>query len=312
MKRLIVSVMSLPLVVALGGCSTFRQDPAATVNDDEISDDVLQDELDDVEGSEAYRTFLEAQLGRVSKGSGTGTVATPFVSALLTERVYLTLIEQALDAEDASVSEAQLAEARQQLEDEGGEGLGDLPRDQRDALARRVALLQALQAEAVPAYFERNADDFDTLCVSHVLVGTEDRSVAEAEARAEELAERIDAGERFRRLARTESDDETAAAQRGDLGCGTRGRFVAPFEDAAFQLEVGEVSAPVRTEFGFHLIRLRERTASGLEEVDDAVQQRLIADLAAEADVSVDPRYGEWTESESGSFQIVAPSEGGA
>ena len=102
-----------------------------------------------------------------------------------------------------------------------------------------------------------------------------------------------------------------SAAQGGQLGCGSRGRFPAAFEDAAYALEVDEVSDPVRTQFGYHLIQVRERNAAEYQDVIDSVRQRLLAQLATDARVTVDPRYGAWREAEDapGRFSIVPPSE---
>ncbi len=74
---------------------------------------------------------------------------------------------------------------------------------------------------------------------------------------------------------------------------------------------MNEVSDPVRTQFGYHLIQVRERNGSGYEEVAESVRQRLLARLASDAEVTVDPRYGAWQEAEEtpGRFSIVPPSE---
>jgi foldase protein PrsA len=299
------------LAALLAGCGVFEDGPAATVNGRDISDDELHDELDALQTNEGYRTLLEQQLGQDAAGEGKGTFATPFVSSLLSEKVYFTLIELELERDDVALGDGRQAEARAQLEERGGRDFADLPRAQQDDLVRRVALLGALDEEVGPRYFEDHAREFDTLCVSHVLVSTDERTDAEARTRAERLAQRIDDGTAFRTVASEESDDSTAAAEGGDLGCGSRGRFVAPFEDAAYDLEVDEVSEPVRTQFGYHLIQVRERNESGYEEVAESVRQRLLARLATDAEVSVDPRYGAWREAEDapGRFSIVPPSE---
>jgi parvulin-like peptidyl-prolyl isomerase len=74
---------------------------------------------------------------------------------------------------------------------------------------------------------------------------------------------------------------------------------------------VNEVSDPVRTQFGYHLIQVRERNAAEYQDVRDSVRQRLLTQLAGDADVTVDARYGEWQESadQPGRFSIVPPSE---
>jgi parvulin-like peptidyl-prolyl isomerase len=301
----------LALAVLLAGCGSFEDGPAATVNGHEITDDTLHDELDAVRENEGYRTLMEQQLGQESPGDGEGTFATPFVSNLLSERVYFTLIEQELERDGVAVGDERTAAARGELEERGGQDFADLPEAQQDALVQRVAVLAALDEEVGPRYFEEHKQDFDTICVSHVLVATEERSDGDARARAEDLKALVDGGTAFRTVASEESDDAGAAAQGGDLGCGSRGRFPTAFEDAAYALEVDEVSDPVRTQFGYHLIRVEDRTETGYEEVRDSVRQQLLSDLAADADVTVDRRYGEWREAEdaSGRFSVVPPSE---
>jgi parvulin-like peptidyl-prolyl isomerase len=298
------------LAVVLAGCGTFEDGPAATVNGDEITDETLHDELDAVQDNEGYRTLMEQQLGQESPGDGKGTFATPFVSNLLSERVYFTLIEQELDRSGVSVSEERSAAARAELEERGGQDFADLPAAQQDALVQRVAVLATLDEEVGPRFFEEHQADFDTICVSHVLVATEGRSDAEAQARAEDLKASIDGGTAFRTVANEESDDPGAAAQGGDLGCGSRGRFPQAFEDAAYALEVDEVSDPVRTQFGYHLIRLEDRSTAQYQDVSDSVRQQIISELAIDADVTVDPRYGDWQESseQPGVFSITPPA----
>ena len=82
---------------------------------------------------------------------------------------------------------------------------------------------------------------------------------AAVRARAMELRTEILGGTPFEEVATRESADSVSAAQGGSLGRGARGRFVEPFERAAFSLRPGEVSQPVLTQFGYHLIKLDER-----------------------------------------------------
>jgi foldase protein PrsA len=299
------------LAVLLAGCGSFEEDPAVTVNGREISDADLHDELDAIEQNEGYRTLLEQQLGQDAAGDGDGTFATPFVSNLLSDKVYFELIEQEVDRNDIEVGAERTDGARSQLEERGGQDFADLPRAQQDELVRRVALLATFDEDVGPRYFEEHQGDFDTICVNHVLVSTEERTDAEARARAEELKADIDGGTAFRTVATEESDDPAAAAEGGDLGCSSRGRFPAAFEDAAYALDVDEVSAPVKTQFGYHLIQVRERDEAEYQDVIDSVRQRLLTELATDADVTVAPRYGEWQESEEqpGRFSIIPPSE---
>jgi hypothetical protein len=85
------------------------------------------------------------------------------------------------------------------------------------------------------------------------------RSEAEALALAQELRNRILNGEDFATLAMAYSDDTTNASSGGDLGWFGRGRMAAPFEEAAFSLPLNQVSEPIKTEFGYHLIEVLEK-----------------------------------------------------
>lgn len=89
----------------------------------------------------------------------------------------------------------------------------------------------------------------------------EPRDEAETLALANELRQRILAGEDFAALAAEYSDDPGSGAKGGDLGWFGRGAMVAPFEEAAFSLEIGEISEPIRTDFGYHLIEVLEKDA---------------------------------------------------
>jgi len=82
---------------------------------------------------------------------------------------------------------------------------------------------------------------------SHILV------IKQSEALA--IVERLKKGEKFGKLAKELSIDTGSAKRDGSLGYFGRGMMVKPFEEAAFKLEVGAVSEPVKSEFGYHLIK---------------------------------------------------------
>ncbi len=81
----------------------------------------------------------------------------------------------------------------------------------------------------------------------------------EAEKKVKGFADRIKKGEAFEAVAKSSSEDPTAKNDGGEMDYFTRDRIMPEFADAAFKLKVGEVSAPVRTQFGYHLIKLTDR-----------------------------------------------------
>jgi len=113
-------------------------------------------------------------------------------------------------------------------------------------------------------YYEKNKKDFELparAVISVVMIPRTPTAADSAATRARLVAirDRIARGEKFEDVAKAESADSVSAAQGGSLGKGTKGRFVPPFENAMYALKVGELSQPVLTPFGYHLIKADER-----------------------------------------------------
>jgi peptidyl-prolyl cis-trans isomerase D len=93
--------------------------------------------------------------------------------------------------------------------------------------------------------------------VRHILLSVNDpKEDAAVKAKAESLLKRAKAGEDFSKLAKEFSQDPGSAAQGGDLGWSERKIFVGPFGDAAFSMKVDEIQGPVKTQFGYHILKL--------------------------------------------------------
>ncbi len=110
-------------------------------------------------------------------------------------------------------------------------------------------------------YYNKNKKDFERPARAVVSVVSIPRAVSSADSAAVRsrivaLRDRIMKGEKFEDVAKAESTDSASASNGGSYGMVTRGRFVAPFEDAMFALPVGEVSQPVLSPFGYHLIKV--------------------------------------------------------
>ena len=120
---------------------------------------------------------------------------------------------------------------------------------------------EPVKEEEARKYYDSRPDLFTTeslLTASHILKkASSEAEFEQAEKEVAILRAQIEEGEGFVELVRKESDDSQNDGHLGQFG---RGRMVPSFEKAAFALEVGELSQPVRTQFGWHLIQLNERT----------------------------------------------------
>ena len=162
----------------------------------------------------------------------------------------------------------------------------DIETQLRNELLREaiVGVIEPTDDELM-AYFEENISDYDTserVEASHILVGDE--------ATAQDLYAQLLAGADFATLASEYSEDTGTKDDGGDLGWFERGDMVSEFEDAAFALEVDEISAPVLTSYGYHIIKVTGHEAASvptLDEVKDDVRDAYIAEAESE-------RFSEW------------------
>ncbi len=117
----------------------------------------------------------------------------------------------------------------------------------------------------IEAYYKENPARFDRkkrVRARHILVKVPDQATQEqqdaARKKIDDLAERVKKGEDFAKLAQQASEDPGSKDQGGDLGFFGPGVMAKAFEDEAFKLKAGEVSAPVRTQFGWHLVKVEQ------------------------------------------------------
>lgn len=134
-------------------------------------------------------------------------------------------------------------------------------------------------------YFEKHKDELGKpaeVHARHILVDSEEK--------ARDIKARLDGGADFAELAQKESTDTGSAPNGGDLGLFARGRMVPEFEEAAFALEVGAVSDPVKTKFGYHVIRVEERKEAVVAEYDK-VQEEVRKKIMREA---LQEKFPDW------------------
>ena len=133
----------------------------------------------------------------------------------------------------------------------------------------------------VQAYYGYNTDRYTepvTLRASHILLRTEGQDPAEVQTRAEEIVAEARGGGDFAALARQYSEDDSTKELGGDLGSISPGQMVPEFEGAAYALEQGEISDPVSSLFGVHIIKATEKTGGAtqpLNEVRESIVELL-------------------------------------
>ena len=144
--------------------------------------------------------------------------------------------------------------------------------------------------EEIQNYYENNKEaQFTTpeqRCVRHILFNEDQKQ------KAEEVKKQLEDGGDFAKLAKKYSQDPGSAAKGGDLGCLGKGETVPDFEKAAFSAEQGEIVGPVKTEFGYHILKVTdvkpEQTRS-LQEVRSQIKSQLSTEEQSEV-------FNKWVE----------------
>lgn len=132
--------------------------------------------------------------------------------------------------------------------------------------------------EELNTFFSENQSSFDKrqLTARHILVKTEEEAKA--------IKAQLDGGADFATLAKEKSTDTGSAANGGDLGTFGRGRMVAEFEDVAFAMSEGQISDPVQSTFGWHIIQVQkiEGAAPDLAAQKEEVKEQYVAEKVGE------------------------------
>lgn len=142
-------------------------------------------------------------------------------------------------------------------------------------------------------YYDEHKNEYERVKARHILVRMKgspapaadknELSDDEALAKAKAIRARIAGGEDFAEVAKKESDDKGSGANGGDLGFFGHGQMVAGFELAAFAAPVGQITEPVKTQFGYHLIQVEKHESKTFDEVRPEIEKKLRPELAKQA-----------------------------
>ncbi|HLA77843.1 MAG TPA: peptidyl-prolyl cis-trans isomerase [Vicinamibacteria bacterium] len=154
------------------------------------------------------------------------------------------------------------------------------------SLESRVAVTEP----ELSTYYQEHSEEYkeeEQVCASHILIkvkatpeAKEGHSEDEARKLAQGALDQLTAGADFASLAKKISEDQGSAPNGGDLSCFGRGRMLPEFENAAFDLKPGAIAGPVKTAYGYHLIRVsarREERIPALNELKERIRQLVLA-----------------------------------
>ncbi len=136
----------------------------------------------------------------------------------------------------------------------------------------------------IERYYNDNIEQYSTpeqVRASHILLRTEGKDDGAVKAKAEDLLKQAKGGADFAELAKKYSEDETNAKDGGDLDFFGRGRMVPQFDQVAFAMEPGQISDLVKTEYGYHIIKLTDKK-SGASRALDQMRQQITEQLVSE------------------------------
>lgn len=268
----VLLVIALVVALALNADKLkgiFNQDVAATVNGEEITWSQIDKKYETV--PESMRTYITKE-------------------TLLNQTINELVIKQEVEKRDIVVDEAYLNvmvdNVKDQFPDEKtfNETLvsyGISYQELVDQLELSLKLNKMLEMEfpilkvnesEIESFFEENKESLsvpEQVKASHILVNDSNT--------ADEIIEKLDDGEDFAELAEEYSIDTASAVYGGELGYFSRGMMIAEFEEAAFEMEIGEISEPVKTIYGYHIIKLTDRKAQEEAKLDD--KTRVLIDL---------------------------------
>lgn len=303
LQKLLALALSLSVAIVLAACGRAAAAPPASVNGEEITDQQLQDNM-------ALYTFL-AGLQQQPCGQPIDAKETPESACArftLSNLIQEDLIRQYATANDVAVDDKVVTDAIASLEQSLGgpdklqtqldaEGL---TKDELTAFAARLLLFNEVQKavgkeqvtdQKLQEAYAQAQSSFTQLHARHILL--------KSEAEAEKVRAQV-TDENFAELAKKYSIDPSAKQNGGDLGTMAASQLDPTFVATALALKPGEISQPVQTQFGWHVIQLVETQTPPLEQVREQLELQLssqafntwLLDQLKTADITVDPKYG--------------------
>ncbi|MDI3534399.1 MAG: foldase protein PrsA [Thermosediminibacterales bacterium] len=313
-KKVFYVLLVILTILSLTGCNLIKkeekigktidgQEVVAVVNDEKILKSEYDKNLQDIE------EMLKKHYGEDVLESEEGkTTMENIKKQLLEDMINNVIIEQEAKKRGIEITEDELEKRLDELKTQfGGEqnfeeflkeqglSLDDVKKNVTqemlysrllDEVTRDVEVTE----KEVKEYYDLHINEFkespDEVRARHILVSSEEK--------AREILKQIKDGADFAELAKKNSEDPESAEKGGDLGYFRRGQMVAPFEKAAFELEPGQVSDIVKTDFGYHIIKVEDKKIYPVyefQEVENEIRKMLLSDRKNEVFTE---RLNEW------------------
>jgi len=256
MKRFTVFMLTISLLFAFGACTKQEEQKGtylAKVGDTKITQADLEREIKNL--PEFAQKLFEGSGGKEK-----------FLNELIKkELLYQEALKKGLDKD---------AEYRRKVEEYKKLTLIGL------LLEKEIETKAKVTDQDVKDYYEKHKQELASVSqirASHILVKTEEE--------AKKILERLKKGEDFAKIAKKSSIDPGSAKNGGDLGFFSSGQMVPEFEAAAARLKIGEISEPVKTKFGYHIIKVTDKKMGKpveFEKAKNVIFQRLSAERQKE------------------------------
>lgn len=273
----VLAASAIFVMVAFSG-----DDAVASVGDKEITEEALYDKMVASAGAATLDAMISSEV--VNQEA---------------DKADIKVTQEELDAEMAVYEESYGGtEALEQALASSGMSIADLEEEMKIYLKVEKIIGPDIKItdEQISTYFEENKESFEQpskVAANHILVGTQEE--------ADEVKAKLDDGDDFAKLAAEYSTDTSNADSGGALGEFGAGEMAAEFEAAAFSMKVDEISEPVETEYGFHIIQLTGKTDAvdaNLEDSKEQIKESLF-------DEALNTKYAEWLAGKIESYDIV-------
>lgn len=278
--KFLLAISLLLVVVSIAGCQS--NDVVASVGDEDITKEELYQSLVSKNGAEALEALISEK-----------------IVELEAKKENIEVTEEDIEKEMQKIIDYYGSEdAFNQVLENAGYAKDDVKKNIRTSIEieKLIEPTLGITEDEMKQYFNDNKANFDQkeqVKTSHILVDTEEK--------AQEVKDKLSAGEDFAELAKEYSSDPSNKDRGGDLGYVVRGQMVPEFEEAVFTLEVGKISEPVKTQYGYHIIKIEEIKEAKEANYDESKEE--IKEILVEQKMPA--AYDEWLQQKREEYKVT-------